>query len=48
METTLRFYWVVPQRLAAGPYPEAPDPVGCKRKLPGLLAHGVRAWQAEV
>jgi hypothetical protein len=43
-ETTLPFYWVVPQRVAAGPYPGSPDPAGSERKLRGLLAHGVRSF----
>ena len=43
-ETTLPFYWVVPGRLAAGPYPGARDRVGCEKKLRELLSHGVRSF----
>jgi protein tyrosine phosphatase len=44
METQLPFYWVVPQRLAAGPYPGAAEPAGCTTKLQALLEQGVRAF----
>ncbi|MDF1554074.1 MAG: tyrosine-protein phosphatase [Deferrisomatales bacterium] len=43
-DTTLPFYWVVPRRVAAGPYPGSPDPAGCESKLRGLLDHGVRSF----
>lgn len=37
-----RCYWVVPEKLMAGCYPGAPDEKEARRKLTGLLDHGIR------
>ncbi len=37
-------YWLLPEKIAAGPYPGDPDPRDAARKLRGLLEQGVRAF----
>ena len=37
-------YWLLPEEIAAGPYPGDPDPRHAARKLRGLLERGVRAF----
>ncbi len=42
--TVLPFYWLVPGRVAAGPYPGSPDPGQARQKLRRLVGQGIRAF----
>jgi hypothetical protein len=35
-------YWVLPEELLAGCNPGSEDPAQADRKLPGIIAHGIR------
>ncbi|MDH3517319.1 MAG: phosphatase [Acidimicrobiia bacterium] len=37
-------YWVIPDRLAAGPYPHTANPTAGSRRLEGLVAAGLTAF----